>query len=201
MRRLLRNTLTIVLAFLIFFPSPGIAATLRVSWNANTETDLGGYLLYYGTQSKNYSACIDVGNVTSYQFTGVQNGTTCYIAVAAYDTSQNDSALSVEQRVTVPVMTQNGTPSITLRSPSTGATVSTNPVLSWSGNGFSRYTVYISINGKKFTKIYTGKNTTCSMQSSLWYWFIPSKATITWYVQGSTTTGVVKSPMGSFIKK
>jgi hypothetical protein len=201
MRKLLQNTVTITLAFLILFTAPGIAATLRVSWNANTETDLGGYLLYYGTQSKNYSACIDVGNATSYQLTGVQNGTTCYLAVAAYDTSQNDSALSVEQSVTAPVTTQTGTLSITLRSPSIGATVSANPVFSWSGKGFSSYTVFISVNGKKYTKIYTGKNSSCSMQSSLWYWFIPSKATIAWYVQGSTTTGIVKSPMGSFIKK
>src|SRR5512136_2844242 len=109
MRTLLRNTLTIALAFLIFFPAPGIAATLRVSWNANAETDLGGYLIYYGTQPGNYSACFDVGKVTSYQLTGVQSGTTSYIAVAAYDTSQNDSALSAEQRVTVPVTNQTVT--------------------------------------------------------------------------------------------
>jgi beta-lactam-binding protein with PASTA domain len=103
--RLIRNTTIFALSFLILFPAPGITATLRVSWNANAETDLGGYLIYYGTQSGNYSACIDVGKVTSYQLTGVQNGTTCYVAVAAYDTSQNDSALSVEQRVTVPLST------------------------------------------------------------------------------------------------
>ena len=104
-----RNAVIVVLVFLIFFPAPGIAATLRVSWNANAETDLGGYLIYYGTQSGNYSACFDVGKVTSYQLTGVQSGTTSYIAVAAYDTSQNDSALSAEQRVTVPVTTQTVT--------------------------------------------------------------------------------------------
>jgi hypothetical protein len=200
--RLLQNTVIIILAFLIFFPAPGIAATLQVSWNANTETDLGGYLLYYGTQSGNYIACYDVGKITSYQITGVQNGTTIYTAVAAYDASQNDSAVSVEQHVTVPVTTQTGTLSITLLSPSIGATVSANPVLSWSGNGFSNYTVYISINGKTYTKIYTGKNTSCSMQSSLWSWFIPSKSTITWYVQGTNTSGqVVKSSIGKFIKK
>jgi len=104
-----RNAAIVVLVFLIFFPAPSIAATLQVSWNANTEADLGGYLIYYGTQSGNYSACFDVGKVTSYQLTGVQSGTTSYIAVAAYDTSQNDSALSAEQRVTVPVTTQTVT--------------------------------------------------------------------------------------------
>jgi hypothetical protein len=103
--RVLRNAVIVVLAFLIFFPAPCNAATLRVSWNANTETDLGGYLIYYGTESGNYIACYDVGKITSYGITGVQSGTTSYIAVAAYDTSQNDSALSAEQHITVPNVT------------------------------------------------------------------------------------------------
>ena len=107
--RILRNAAIVVLAFLIFFPAPSNAATLRVSWNANTETDLGGYLIYYGTQSGNYSACYDVGKVTSYGITGVQSGTTIYIAMAAYDSSQNDSALSAEQHVTVPNVTMTVT--------------------------------------------------------------------------------------------
>jgi beta-lactam-binding protein with PASTA domain len=46
-----------------------------------------------------------VGKITSYGITGVQSGTTIYIAMAAYDTSQNDSALSAEQHVTVPNVT------------------------------------------------------------------------------------------------
>ncbi len=103
--RLLRNTVIIILAFLIFFPAPGNTATLRVSWNANTETDLGGYLIYYGTEPGNYIACYDTGKVTSYGITGVKSGTTIYIAMAAYDTSQNDSALSAEQHITVPIVT------------------------------------------------------------------------------------------------
>ena len=100
--RLLRNTVIIILAFLTFFPAPSNSATLRVSWNANTDTDLAGYLIYYGTESGNYSACYDVGKITSYGITGVQSGTTIYIAMAAYDTSQNDSALTAEQHITVP---------------------------------------------------------------------------------------------------
>jgi hypothetical protein len=46
-----------------------------------------------------------VGKITSYGITGVQSGTTIYIAMAAYDTSQNDSALSAEQHITVPNVT------------------------------------------------------------------------------------------------
>jgi hypothetical protein len=107
--RLIRNAVIVVLAFLSLFPTPSNAATLRVSWNANTETDLGGYLIYYGTQSGNYTACYDAGKVTSYGITGVQPGASIYIAMAAYDISQNDSALSAEQHVTVPVTAQTVT--------------------------------------------------------------------------------------------
>jgi hypothetical protein len=105
----LRNAAIFVLAFLTFFPALAIAASLQVSWNANTDSDLGGYLIYCGTQSGTYSACYDVGKATSYQLNAVQGGTTYYIALAAYDTSQNDSALSVEKSVTVPVTTQTVT--------------------------------------------------------------------------------------------
>ena len=43
--------------------SPVAAQTLM--WNANTETDLAGYTVQYGTTSGNPSTSINVGNVTS----------------------------------------------------------------------------------------------------------------------------------------
>ncbi len=104
-----RKAVILFLAFLTFFPVLAVAASLQVSWNANTDADLAGYLVYCGTQSGTYSACYDVGKVTGYQITGVKGGTTYYIALAAYDTSQNDSALSAEKSVTVPVTTQTAT--------------------------------------------------------------------------------------------
>jgi hypothetical protein len=188
----------VVSAFLIFFPAASIAATLQVSWNANKETDLGGYLIYYGTQSGIYSACYDVGKVTSYQITGVQSGSTCYIAMAAYDTSQNDSSLSVVQRVTVPVQTQQT--AISLLSPVNGSVASTNPTFKWSGTGFKSYSVYGSVNnGSSWTNLYKGSGTSY-LVGSIWS-VVGSKATIKWYVQGTTTSGqVIKSSIGSFTK-
>jgi hypothetical protein len=196
---LLRNAVIVVLAFLIFFPAPIIAATVQVSWNANTETDLAGYLIYYGTQSGNYTACYDVGNVTSYQLTEVQNGTTCYIAVAAYDTSQNDSELSDEKQVTIPALTQQT--AITLLSPVNGSVVTYGTTLKWSGTGFRSYSVRVSKDyGVSWSTIYTGTSTSCTINSLLYS--ISSGKKVYWYVRGTTTSGqYMKSSIRYFTKK
>ena len=95
----LRNTVLLILSFLIFFPVPGMAATVLVSWNANTEEDLAGYKVYYGTQSGQYGTPIDVGNTTSYQGSVPDDGATYYVAVTAYDTSGNESDFSEETSI------------------------------------------------------------------------------------------------------
>jgi uncharacterized repeat protein (TIGR02059 family) len=79
--------------FSIVAPTSGNAT---VSWNANTEPDLAGYRIYYGTSPGVYGAPIDVGNVLSYTISGLTTGITYYFAVAAYDTSNNESAKSTE---------------------------------------------------------------------------------------------------------
>ncbi|MDD5206707.1 MAG: fibronectin type III domain-containing protein, partial [Desulfobacterales bacterium] len=46
------------------------AAQVRLEWNASSETNLAGYKIYYGTQSRVYTNSIDVGNTTNYTVTG-----------------------------------------------------------------------------------------------------------------------------------
>ena len=77
--KLVRNTLLAAILFLILFPAAGHAAALLVRWNANTESDIAGYKVYYGTKSRTYGTPVTAGNVTSYQLTGVTPGTTYYI--------------------------------------------------------------------------------------------------------------------------
>ncbi|OPY69608.1 MAG: Fibronectin type III domain protein [Syntrophorhabdaceae bacterium PtaU1.Bin034] len=78
--------------------SAGHASAGQVSlvWNANREADLVGYRLYYGTSSRSYSANVDVGNRTSFTVSGLQDGTTYYFALIAYNTSGQASAYSNE---------------------------------------------------------------------------------------------------------
>lgn len=70
--------------------------TAALAWNANAESDLAGYKVYSGTSSGRYGAPVDVGRVTSYQFSNLKLGTTYYFAVTAYDVNGNESLLSSE---------------------------------------------------------------------------------------------------------
>ena len=89
----------VVLSAVAGTASVGMAADVTLAWDANTEPDLNGYILYYGTASRNqedYAHNIDVGNVTSHTVTGLSDGQTYYFAASAYDTNGNESAYSVE---------------------------------------------------------------------------------------------------------
>ncbi|PYT15718.1 MAG: hypothetical protein DMF51_06235, partial [Acidobacteria bacterium] len=76
---------------------PAFASTVvQLTWDANTETDLAGYRIQYGTTSGNYTGTIDVGNVTSYAVPGLVANTTYYFVVVAYDLAGNVSGRSNE---------------------------------------------------------------------------------------------------------
>lgn len=85
-----------VLFLVLYNPVHVFAGEAILSWNANSEPDLAGYKVYYGTSSQDYGIPIDVGNFTSHTLTGLTKGTTYYFAITAYDTSSNESDFSVE---------------------------------------------------------------------------------------------------------
>src|SRR5262245_26295130 len=72
------------------------AATLTLAWNPNTEPDIAGYVISYGTQPNSYTTSIDVAKTTSKQLTNLVDGTRYYFAVKAYNTSGQFSGLSTE---------------------------------------------------------------------------------------------------------
>lgn len=84
------------LGLLILLPQLVFGAGATVSWQANTESDLAGYQIYYGTSRNFYSVILDVGNVTTYNVTGLTAGTTYYFALTAVDQSGNESEYSAE---------------------------------------------------------------------------------------------------------
>ena len=88
------TALTLALFFLI--PSLAHSLDLTLAWIANTEPDLAGYKVYYGTSSGNYSNCLDVGNTTQYTIIDLNQRTTYYFAVTAYNISDNESDYSEE---------------------------------------------------------------------------------------------------------
>lgn len=97
------NFLMFFMVFL-FMSSVAFATSIQVTWNANTDSDLSGYKVYYGTTSTgSYTKIVDVGNVTAYSITNPTTGVTYYVAVTAYDTTGNESEKSTEVSVYVPV--------------------------------------------------------------------------------------------------
>jgi len=76
--------------------SGGAGGTINLAWNPSTGPGLAGYKVYYGTASRAYSNSTDVGNVTTYDLTGLTKGQTFFIATTAYDTSHNESGYSNE---------------------------------------------------------------------------------------------------------
>jgi len=84
---------------------------LTAAWNANTETDLAGYLLSYakgsggspygGIDAAQGPSPIFVGNVTTYTLTGLALGSTYYVNVQAVDTADNTSLFGTEASAAV----------------------------------------------------------------------------------------------------
>ena len=102
------------------------AANVLVSWSANTESDLAGYEVYYGTSSGNYGTPTNVGKVTSYTVTGLNSGT-FFFALKAYDTAGNRSGFSEQVSVTL----QETTPP-----PTSGIITFDNPAPAGSPGGY-----------------------------------------------------------------
>jgi len=72
------------------------ATTIQLSWSPNTEPDLAGYRLRYGTSSGTYTQTLDVGRVTSSTISGLDSNLTYYFVLHAFDTSGNVSLPSNE---------------------------------------------------------------------------------------------------------
>lgn len=117
---------------LILFVFEGFSQRVLLTWDPNPETDIAGYRIYYGTNSRIYVSIIDCGNVTNcvlyasdkpYDGTNYptafrcpfiwdsvnfpRNPTMLYFAATAYNTSSLESDLSEEVWLMVPAITTN----------------------------------------------------------------------------------------------
>lgn len=72
------------------------AASLRVTWNANSETDLAGYNVYWKAASATTWTKVDAGNVTALTVPNVSENVEYCTEVTAYDTSGNESGRSAQ---------------------------------------------------------------------------------------------------------
>ena len=95
---------------LLIFMAKEPKGTAQVSWNPNSDSNLGGYKIYYGTSPRNadcppagYADNIAVGNSTSYTFGDLVIDKTYYFSVSAYNTSGQESWFSDEVSKTISV--------------------------------------------------------------------------------------------------
>ena len=77
------------------------SGTAKLTWDANTESDLAGYKVYAGTASGAFGPPVDVGNVTTFDVINLQGGKTYYFAVTAYN-SADESGYSNEVSKSIP---------------------------------------------------------------------------------------------------
>ncbi len=94
----------VVLTFILTFTTKAYSAQVTLAWDANTESDLAGYKIYYGNSSGNYGSNVDVANQTSYTISNLVDGNTYFIAATAYDINGNESSYSNEVSYEVPII-------------------------------------------------------------------------------------------------
>lgn len=79
------------------------AASITLTWDANTEPDIAGYKVYYGTASRTYGTPIDVGKVTGHTVGNLSGGKTYFVSMTAYDSFGSESGFSSEVTVSTSV--------------------------------------------------------------------------------------------------
>lgn len=85
--------LAALLALLAFATSVKASESVTVYWDKNTESDIAGYRLHYGTLDQPYTNTLDV-QVNSANVTGLVAGETYLLAVTAYNTAGAESVYS-----------------------------------------------------------------------------------------------------------
>ena len=90
----------LLMIFVWVMPRQVHAAEVTLAWDPNEESDVQGYVVYYGTDSMTYSDSIDVETATRHTLLGLVEGETYYIAVTAYTTScESDFSDEVDYQV------------------------------------------------------------------------------------------------------
>ena len=75
--------MTIIALALLLAQSP--SPQILLEWDANTESNLAGYIVFWGTTPTKFDSSLDVKNKTRATIAGLQPGVRYYFIVKAYD--------------------------------------------------------------------------------------------------------------------
>lgn len=118
-----RTLTTLILAWLLSFTmvAASQARDVTLQWDANTETTVAGYKVYYNADSAGppFSGTGTVGKVTSTTLTGLDPSKTYYFAVTAYDATGTESTYS-----NIVSAAEATAPTVSITSPASGASIS-----------------------------------------------------------------------------
>ncbi len=101
----MRRKVLFLSLLLSLFTTAAFGLGIRATWNANSESDLAGYKVYYGVASRTYGAPIVLGKVTTCDINNLSDGKSYFVAVTAYDSAGNESGYSEEASITLPDVT------------------------------------------------------------------------------------------------
>jgi hypothetical protein len=85
-----------VFFFFILSAANASAASVSLAWDAVSATNLSGYKVHYGTQSRSYTNVLDTGKNITYTVPNLTEGKTYYFAVTAHNTAGQSSTYSNE---------------------------------------------------------------------------------------------------------
>ncbi|MHB1309158.1 MAG: putative Ig domain-containing protein, partial [Limisphaerales bacterium] len=79
-----------------------VGQSVTLAWDASPEPEVVGYRLYWGTTSGQYTASVDVGEVTSATISGFDPGAEYYFAATALNDTGTESDYSIEVSHSMP---------------------------------------------------------------------------------------------------
>jgi hypothetical protein len=82
------------LVLLLFLAPCALATPLTLEWDPSAGAT--GYIISYGSASRDYTVEVDVGNMTSASLSALDPAKVYYVAVMAYDDAGNESTFSNE---------------------------------------------------------------------------------------------------------
>lgn len=87
------------------FNKTPVLGSAVLSWESNTESDLAGYKVYYGTNPRNsdcpkggYEEVISIGKKNKYKVDKLEPGKTYYFSITSYNSAKKESCFSEEMK-------------------------------------------------------------------------------------------------------